>query len=94
MAVRVLIHREVPDKVNPQLNKLLIKMRSLAVQQPGYISGETLKKVSSHHIHLVISSWKNLDDWEGWLALKERQETQAEIDLLLGQETTYEVFHH
>jgi hypothetical protein len=42
MAVKAIITRNVPLEKAGSLQPLLLKMRALAMEQPGYISGETL----------------------------------------------------
>ncbi len=60
--------------------------------QPGYISGQTLKRLDKPGERLVISTWRSIDDWETWFKSSERREIQLEIDSLLGEETTYAIF--
>ncbi len=92
MAVKVMIKRTVPaDKVK-DLSPLLIELRTLAMQQPTYISGETLKRIDNPGQYLVISTWQTLDDWRKWVASKERADLQTRIDALLGEKTEYEVY--
>jgi heme-degrading monooxygenase HmoA len=69
-------------------------MRTLATNQPGYISGETLKRLDKPDEYIVISTWNSSDDWEKWVKSKERQEVQGEIDVLLGGKTDYEIYHY
>lgn len=94
MAVKVLIKRIVPEDSAREMIPLFRRMRSLATGQRGYISGETLKSLDRPNIFLVISNWKSSEDWERWLLSKERQEIQHEIDMLLGGNTEYEIFHY
>ncbi len=94
MAIKVLIRRSVPREKARELIPLLKKMRSLAANQPGYISGETLKSSDTPDTFLVISNWQSPDDWEKWLISKQRQEVQDTIDTLLGGNTAYEMFHY
>jgi heme-degrading monooxygenase HmoA len=82
-----------PEKAK-EMVQLFKKLRSLAVAQPGYISGETLKSADRPNVYLVISSWQSAEDWEQWLLNKERQEIQGVIDSLLGGNTHYELFHY
>ena len=94
MAVKILITRTIePDKAKAMV-QLFRKLRSLALAQPGYISGETLKSSDRPNVYLVISTWQTAADWEKWLLNKERQEIQKAIDSLLGGNTTYELFHY
>ncbi|MFC1814799.1 antibiotic biosynthesis monooxygenase family protein [Thermodesulfobacteriota bacterium] len=94
MAVKILIKRTVPENKAKKIIPLFRQMRSLATNQPGYISGETLKSLDRPATFLVISTWESSDDWEQWLLGKERQEIQGKIDALLGGKTEYEMFHY
>ena len=94
MAVKILIKREVPKKKAKEMIPLFRKLRTLATNQPGYISGETLKSLDRPDVFLVISTWQSPEDWEKWLISKERQEAQDQVDALLGGKTEYEVFHY
>jgi heme oxygenase (mycobilin-producing) len=90
--VKVFIKRRVLDQDIPELMELLKKLRSLTLNQPGYISGETLKRLDQPGSCVVISVWASKEDWNNWLNNEERAAVQAEIDRFLGTETLYEVY--
>ena len=92
MTVKIFIKRVVSSENVLALTLLLKKLRSLTLNQPGYIFGETLKRVDREDECMVISTWKSLDDWNDWLNNPERATIQSEIDLLLGLETNYSVY--
>jgi heme-degrading monooxygenase HmoA len=92
MNVRVLIKRVVPREKAKEMIPLFRQMRQLAMSQPGYISGETLKSLDRPDVFMVISTWQSAEDWEKWLLSKVRQEVQEKIDDLLGGKTEYEMF--
>ncbi len=94
MAVRILIKRTVPADKAKALIPLFREMRSLATRQPGYISGETMKRLDSPDQFLVISTWKSSQYWEAWVQTDQRKKVQAQIDALLGGETIYEIYHY
>ncbi len=94
MAVKVLIKRNVPQSNNEELMKLFAMLRSAAMHQPGYIGGETLKRVDAPGKYLVISSWESVDDWSRWLVSSERRQIQERIDDLTDSETKFEVYEH
>ena len=94
MTVKVLITRKVPQEKGREMLALFKEMRSLAADQPGYISGETMKSGDRPDIYLVVSTWEKAEDWEKWLLSKKRQKIQAKIDALLGGNTSYELFHY
>jgi heme-degrading monooxygenase HmoA len=92
MNVRVLIKRVVPRDKAKEMIPLFRQMRQMAMNQPGYISGETLKSLDRPDVFMVISTWQSAEDWEKWLLSKVRQEVQEKIDELLGGKTEYEMF--
>jgi heme-degrading monooxygenase HmoA len=94
MAVKVIIKRKVPDPKSREMIPLFRKMRALAMNQEGYISGETLRNLNDPEDFIVISNWQSSEDWIRWLKSSERQEVQSQIDLLLGGQTQYEIYHY
>ena len=92
MAIRVLIERRIVTENQPVLSSLLMKLRGKAMQAKGYISGETLRSLQDPNEYLVISTWNSLEDWKRWVAEKERQEIQSQIDSLLRAPAVERVF--
>lgn len=92
MTVKIIIQRKVKDENVVELAMLLKKLRSLTLEQPGYISGETLNRIDDKEETLVISSWRSVEDWNSWVNNPKRTEIQDEIDKLLGQETEYAMY--
>ena len=92
MAVKIIIKRIVPQNKTEALKPLLQKLRNLAMQQPGYISGETFKRIDRPGESLVVSTCQSMEDWRVWVMSDERRGTQEKIDHLLGEKTDYEVY--
>ena len=92
MTVKIFIKRNVSKDNVLTLTSLLKKLRSLTLNQPGYIFGETLKRVDKENECMVISTWQSLADWNDWLNNPARATIQNEIDMLLGYETEYSVY--
>lgn len=92
MTVKIFIKRKVSPANVLDLTVLLKKLRSLTLNQAGYIYGETLKRVDKQDECMVISTWRSIDDWNAWLNNDERIVIQREIDSLLGEKTEYAVY--
>ncbi|MGD9972768.1 MAG: antibiotic biosynthesis monooxygenase [Desulfatirhabdiaceae bacterium] len=92
MSVKIMIRRTVPPEKISVLGPLLKQLRNLAVNQSGYISGETLKKYDEPGSYLVISTWQTIDDWKNWVSNPNRMEIQSQIDLLTGIPTETEIY--
>ncbi len=94
MAVKVLIKRKVTEDKAREMIPLFKQMRVQANNQPGYISGETMRSLDNPDEFLVISTWASSEDWKNWVNSAGRKEVQDKIDALLGGKTEYEIFHY
>ena len=94
MSLKVIIQRRVPASCEAALPPLLRQLRSLALQQPGYLSGETLVHLDEPEAQLVISSWRDRACWEQWVNHPQRAAVQTQIDALLNSETRYDLYQH
>ncbi len=92
MSVKIFIKRKATAKESIELSLLLQKMRGLTLNQPGYITGETLKRIDKNDEVMVISTWRSVADWNNWVNNERRMVVQAEIDALLGSETEYAIY--
>ena len=94
MAVKIIIKRRIPKGKEAQVLPLLLDLRSKAISEPGYISGETLRNVNYPENYVVISTWKSVNDWEAWEASSGRMEIQERIDALLGKTTEFGIYFY
>jgi len=92
MPIKVMIKRkwqvEYPEKLYP----LLAELRAAAREQPGFISGETLRSLDDPEDFLVVSIWETAEDWKKWMQNKKRRDLQGKVDSLIGERTFYEMF--
>jgi heme-degrading monooxygenase HmoA len=87
MAVKILIHRKIKPGKEKELGEAVRALRFKAMYAQGYISGETLCSVEDPSIHLVISTWKSIEDWNNWFNAQERKAFQEKIDVILEEPT-------
>ena len=94
MAIEVLIRRKVMESKSKELSPLIVKLRSLATIQPGYISGETLNCIDppGRKEYLVRSTWHSVEDWKKWLHSKERSAINDQIDQLSQEKAKYAIY--
>jgi antibiotic biosynthesis monooxygenase (ABM) superfamily enzyme len=94
MAVEVLIRRKIMGTKAKELSPLILKLRSLATIQPGYICGETLNCIDppSRNEYLVRSTWHTVEDWKKWLHSKERIAVNYQIDQLSREKAEYAIY--
>jgi heme-degrading monooxygenase HmoA len=89
-AVKVIIKRRFKEGKTKGVFALLNKFRGIAMEQPGYICGETLINYDDPQKVVVISMWNSMENWLAWKESTEREanerqlerwlETPAEID--------------
>ena len=94
MAVKIIIKRIVPENKAEALKPLLQKLRNLAMEQTGYISGETFKRIDRPGESLVVSTWQSMENWREWVVNDLRRGAQEKIDHLLGEKTDYEIYSY
>ena len=93
MTISVFIQREFDDQEKAkELAPLIVKMRSLATTQPGYVTGKTFCCLDCPGEYLVISTWNSDEDWKHWLNSEQRTAIQKQIDDLLGGATQYRIY--
>jgi heme-degrading monooxygenase HmoA len=92
--IKILIRRKVPQEKVDDLRSLINQLRALTMSQPGYIAGETLKRVDKPDESVVISKWQSVEYWRQWLQSKERADIQDQIDRLLGEKTEFEIYEY
>jgi heme-degrading monooxygenase HmoA len=92
MAVKIFIKRQIKENKVDDAYKLLNKIRANAMNQPGYISGETLVNHYDHRSITVISTWQSIDDWISWEESDERSGNEAELERLLEEPTKFEIY--
>ena len=92
--IRIHIRRTVPEDKADDLKQLINQLRGVTMGTPGYIAGETLKRVDQPGESLVVTKWQSEFYWKQWLESKERADIQDQIDKLLGKPTKYEIYEY
>jgi quinol monooxygenase YgiN len=92
MAIRVFIEREIQPGNDLKLHNLLMQLRTKAMLQKGYITGETLVDVHDANKFLVIGTWNSIEDWNQWVANAERKKLQDQLDKVLKTPEKFSVY--
>ncbi len=79
MPVTVLITREFKKETIPKAYEVIVKLRSLATLEPGYISGQTMVSVKDPNKIVVMGTWDSIGRWEAWQASELRNEYTAKM---------------
>lgn len=92
MNAKIIIKRRFAKENTPQILSLLNKMRTIAMNQPGYISGETLMQKDFSENMAVIATWQSMKDWEAWKTSEERKTYEAMLEIYQTRPTQYEEY--
>ena len=92
MAIKVLITRKCREAQANNVFSSLRKLRGLAMDQPGYITGESLLGYNDPNKILVIGTWQHVENWEKWKNNQERTLVETELQEYLQSPTEYEIF--
>lgn len=92
MIAKILIKRRFIDGHIPQIVALLNEIRTRAMHQPGYMSGETLVKRGYPNNMVVISTWRSPEDWHRWRESDERKTFEAMLEVYQERPTEYDEY--
>lgn len=92
MIVKVIIKREVIEGMESDFFLHLKNLRFAAMDQQGYISGETLICAEDTNRVVIISKWESLDNWKAWKINPERIAIDKVLNEYQVNPTIYEPY--
>jgi len=92
MLAKILIKRQFKSGYEKEILSLFNKLRSIAMNQAGYISGLTMMAPDDPENMMVISTWQTLDSWQLWKENIERQNLEAMLDIYQVRPTEYQEY--
>ena len=92
MQAKILIKRKFIKGKKSEIIALLKELRSRALQQPGYISGETLSSEDHPQTLMVIGTWQNLESWHKWKQNDTRKTLEQMLATYQEGSTEYQEF--
>ena len=92
MVVKVLIKRKIKEGRTREVFALLNRFRSDAMNQKGYISGETLFNHDIPQEILVIGMWQSMENWLDWKNNPERLANERLLENMLDGSTEYQAY--
>jgi len=90
--VRIIIERHLKAGKRGEFIHLLKELRTTAIHQPGYVSGETLSSIDDAFIILVLGTWRSLEDWKKWEESEIRINLEQRIEPLLIEKPKVSVY--
>lgn len=91
MSVKVVIERKLVRDLPHDVLKTVNELRKKAMQQLGYITGETLYSDQENNL-VVFSYWSSLSDWERWKDNEERVAIDGKLRPYLKEEPLIRYF--
>jgi len=88
--IKVVVGHKV--KKDADIQPILLKLRSHAMQYPGYVSAENLLGEKDSSLVIVISTWEKAEDWRIWEKSKIRVELYREAETLLEEEPKVTIY--
>ncbi len=85
MQAKVLIERHTAPHQAHHVLAIATELRAAAIRQPGYISGESLIDIEDNTALVVISIWRDIEDWKRWESSEERRMLEDNIAPLLSR---------
>jgi heme-degrading monooxygenase HmoA len=92
MIAKILIKRKFLKGKGDQIRSVMNNMRTGAMTQPGYISGETLMDHRDPNNKAVLCAWQSLEDWLNWKEKPERKQFDAMLEVFQVGPTEYEEY--
>ena len=93
MSVKILIRRKFKKDALNDASAMLIKARTNAMGNKGYISTETLVNYHDPQSILIISMWQSKEDWDHYRESDARKEHEEKFSRLFEGSTEYEIFN-
>ena len=93
MAIKADIKRIIKEGKKEDAARLIIKARSAAMGQEGYISSENLSNCKDPNILMVVSTWQSEDKWLKWKDSDVRKLIEAEFAEVSSAPAEYDTYY-
>ena len=93
MIAKILIKRKFIRNNATEILPLLMQLRSRAMKQNGYISGENLTNANESDSIAVIATWQTMEAWLNWKDNPERKRREAMLEVFQLEPTIYEEYY-
>jgi heme-degrading monooxygenase HmoA len=91
MSVKILIRRKFKKEALKNASAMLIKARTNAMGNQGYISTETLVNYDDPQSVIILSMWQSKDDWDRYRDSDTRKEHEDKYADMFEGSTEYEI---
>ncbi len=94
IVVVILLERSFSERHVGKIGQLLGELRTLAMQQPGYITSQSLLDGDYGERFLLTSTWetwRSVEHWQAWYNHPDRQELENQVGDLQERPTCIQV---
>jgi antibiotic biosynthesis monooxygenase (ABM) superfamily enzyme len=74
------------------LEPVLMKLRSHAMQYPGYVSAENLVSEVDSSVVIMIITWETIENWRTWVNSRITQDLLRQAETLLKEKPRLTVY--
>jgi heme-degrading monooxygenase HmoA len=92
MNAKILIKRKFIKGKKKEIISLLKELRTGALSQPGYISGQTLASTDDPQTLMVIGTWQDMQSWHKWRENDTRKTLERMLEIYQEGPTEYQEF--
>lgn len=92
MNAKIFIKRKFVKGRKKEIIALLKELRTGALGQPGYISGQTLAACDDPQTLLVIGTWQDIENWHAWRENDTRNTLEKMLETYQDGPTQYEEY--
>jgi heme-degrading monooxygenase HmoA len=92
MNAKILIKRKFVKGKKKEIIALLKELRTCALGQHGYISGQTLASADEPQTLMVIGTWQNIESWHNWQENDTRQALEKMLEIYQDGRTEYQEY--
>lgn len=92
MNAKILIKRKFVKGKKKEIIALLRELRTGALSQPGYISGQTLASCDDPQTLMVIGTWQDIESWHKWQDNDTRNTLEKMLETYQEGSTEYQEY--
>jgi len=92
MNAKILIKRKFVKGKKKEIIALLKELRTGALSQSGYISGQTLASCDEPQTLMVIGTWQDIESWHNWQENDTRKTLEKMLETYQDGSTEYQEY--
>lgn len=92
--IRVLLEYRVKEGKEGEFSAAIARLRTRALEQPGYVMAETWAAAEDPSLWVVMSSWMSSELWQTWRDSSERNTIMTRMSALVSSPVRTSVLRH